>query len=438
MRILLLLVLLVLPAFFAAVEVALLRLRTSRVRVLDEQGVPGADAVHRLQRRMRRALLMSQLGTVLSLLALGWAGSGVARDWLQTHASADGLWWDLAWFLLLVLLTTLVAGVLPRAWVLSSPERAALTLAPLLEAVMRVLRPLLSVLGGVASLLLQLLGLPARWDSLGSPLTAGELETLIESGGVTGLRPDERNILEGVFALRDTQVREVMVPRSGMVTLPVDVRFAELMEAVHSTRHARFPVIGQSLDDVRGVLALRLLAEPIARGLLDESSPLEPYLIPAERVLETSTLAELLALIRNGHPLLLVVDEHGGTEGLVTAADLTGEIVGEEPEPDSEIPDLEALPQTPGSWLVAGDLEIFELNRQLGLELPEAAEHHTLAGFLLERLQHIPSEGEALRHLGLQFEIVAMDGPRIRRVLLITPEETSAVPEDHNPEISDV
>ena len=438
MRILLLLVLLVLPAFFAAVEVALLRLRTSRVRVLDEQGVPGADAVHRLQRRMRRALLMSQLGTILSLLALGWAGSGVARDWLQTHASADGLWWDLAWFLLLVLLTTLVAGVLPRAWVLSSPERAALTLAPVLEAVMRVLRPLLSVLGGVASLLLQLLGLPARWDSLGSPLTAGELEILIESGGVTGLRPDERNILEGVFALRDTQVREVMVPRSGMVTLPVDVRFAELMEAVHSTRHARFPVIGQSLDDVRGVLDLRLLAEPIARGLLDESSPLEPYLIPAERVLETSTLAELLALIRNGHPLLLVVDEHGGTEGLVTAADLTGEIVGEEPEPDSEIPDLEALPQTPGSWLVAGDLEIFELNRQLGLELPEAAEHHTLAGFLLERLQHIPSEGEALRHLGLQFEIVAMDGPRIRRVLLITPEETSAVPEDHNPEISDV
>ena len=438
MRILLLLVLLVLPAFFAAVEVALLRLRTSRVRVLDEQGVPGADAVHRLQRRMRRALLMSQLGTVLSLLALGWAGSGMARDWLQTHASADGLWWDLAWFLLLVLLTTLVAGVLPRAWVLSSPERAALTLAPVLEAVMRVLRPLLSVLGGVASVLLKLLGLPARWDSLGSPLTAGELETLIESGGVTGLRPDERNILEGVFALRDTQVREVMVPRSGMVTLPVDVRFAELMEAVHSTRHARFPVIGQSLDDVRGVLDLRLLAEPIARGLLDESSPLEPYLIPAERVLETSTLAELLALIRNGHPLLLVVDEHGGTEGLVTAADLTGEIVGEEPEPDSEIPDLEALPQTPGSWLVAGDLEIFELNRQLGLELPEAADHHTLAGFLLDRLQHIPSEGEALRHLGLQFEIVAMDGPRIRRVLLITPEETSAVPEDHNPEISDV
>ena len=438
MRVLLLLVLLALPAFFAAVEVSLLRLRTSRVRVLAEQGVPGAEAVHRLQRRMRRALLMTQLGTTLSLLALGWAGGGLARDWWQVHGVETGRWWSLGWFVVLVVVATLVAGLLPRAWVLSQPERAALVLAPVLESVMRVLRPLLSPLGGCASVVLRLLGFPARWDSLGSPLTAGELETLIESGGVTGLRPDERNILEGVFALRDTQVREVMVPRSGMVTLPVDVRFAELMEAVHSTRHARFPVIGQSLDDVRGVLDLRLLAEPIARGLLEENSPLEPYLLPAERVLETSTLAELLALIRNGHPLLLVVDEHGGTEGLVTAADLTGEIVGEEPEQNSEIPDLQSLPNNPGSWFVAGDLEIFELNRQLGLDLPEAMDHHTLAGFLLERLQHIPAEGEALRHNGLQFEIVAMDGPRIRRVLLVCPEEHPGVPEDHNPATSDV
>ena len=437
MRILLLLVLLTLPAFFAAVEVSLLRLRTSRVRVLNEQGVPGAAAVQRLQRRMRRALLMCQLGTSLSLLALGWTGSGLARDWWQASGSAATRWWDLGWFLLLVWLSTLVAGLLPRAWVLNHPERAALSLAPVLEAVLRVLRPLLSLLDAVASLLLQIGGVSSRWDSLGSPITAGELETLIESGGVTGLRPDERNILEGVFALRDTQVREVMVPRSGMVTLPLDVRFAELMEAVHSTRHARFPVIAQSLDDVRGVLDLRLLAEPIARGMLEETSPLEPYLLPVESVLETSTLAELLALIRGGHPLLLVVDEHGGTEGLVTAADLTGEIVGEEPEPDSAIPDLQPLANTPGSWLVAGDLEIFELNRQLGLELPEATDHHTLAGFLLERLQHIPSEGEALRHNGLQFEILAMDGPRIGRVLLVCPEEPQAMPEDHNPETSD-
>lgn len=138
-------------------------------------------------------------------------------------------------------------------------------------------------------------------------------------------------------------------------------------------------------------------------------------------VLETSTLAELLPMIRSGQPLLLVVDEHGGTEGLVTAADLTGEIVGDEDPGETDEPDLLQEKDCPGAWQVAGDLEIFELNRQLDLDLPEADDHHTLAGFLLERLQHIPSAGEALHFNGLQFEITAMAGPRIERVRLVLP-----------------
>ena len=424
MRNLLLIALLVLPAFFAAAEVSLLRLRPSRVHELRDEGLPGAPAVERLQRRLRTALLMTQFGTTLSLVALGWIAKGFGQRWWPIETPA-GRWWDLAWFFVLVIFATLLSGLLPRALVLSRPEPAALQLAPVLETTMQVLRPLLSVLDAIASLLLRLVGLKTRWDALVPALTAGELETLVESGGVTGLRPDERNILEGVFALRDMQVREVMVPRSGMVTLPVEVRFAELMEAVHHTRHARFPVIGQSLDDVRGVLDLRRLAEPIARGELQKDSALEPYLSPAELVLETSNLAELLAIIRSGHPLLLVVDEHGGTEGLVTAADLTGEIVGDEPETESAEPDLQAIEGEEGAWLVAGDLEIFELNRQLDLELPEASDHHTLAGFLLERLQHIPAAGEALRHNGLQFEIITMRGPRIVQVRLVIPGVTN-------------
>jgi CBS domain containing-hemolysin-like protein len=132
----------------------------------------------------------------------------------------------------------------------------------------------LSLVERLASLLLHLLGLPRNWDELVPVLSAGELETLIESGNVTGLMPDERSILEGVFSLRDTLVREVMVPRSGMVTLPVDVCFAGMMDAVHASQHARFPVIGTSLDDVRGLLDLRRLAEPIARGeLRPEAAP---------------------------------------------------------------------------------------------------------------------------------------------------------------------
>ena len=421
MRLLLLAFLLVLPAFFAAAEVALLRLRPSRVEVLVEERQSGAVALQRLQRRLRRALTLSQLGNCLALIALGWAGRGLGFQ-LWPAGTSGAAWLDVVLFLALVVLATLVAGLLPKAWVLSRPEPAALSLSPMLEVVMRCLAPLLNLLEAVAGLMLRVVGLRPQWDELVPALSAGELETLIDAGRVTGLFPDERNILEGVFALRDTQVREVMIPRSGMVTLPVDVRFAEMMEAVHSTRHARFPVTGLSLDDVRGVLDLRGMAEPIARGELTADSPLEPYLQPAVRVLETSTLAELLPMIRSGHPLLLVVDEHGGTEGLVTAADLTGEIVGDELQDSDDEPELRPEEERPGSWLAAGELEIFELNRQLELDLPEADDHHTLAGFLLERLQHIPSPGEALRFNGLQFEIMAMAGPRIERVRVVLPE----------------
>ncbi|MBW0173554.1 MAG: hemolysin family protein [Vulcanococcus sp.] len=408
--------LLLLLAFFAASEFALIRLRPTRVQLLEADGERGATAVARLQRRLRRALVTTQLGMTLALLALGWTGRGLAERWGSGPA---GAWLGQAWldgllFLLLVVLATLLGGLVPKAWVLHRPEASALRLAPVLEAVMRSLGPLLVVLERLGNGLLRLLGLPRNWDELVPALSAGELETLIESNSVIGLMPDERDMLEGLFSLRDTQVREVMVPRSGMVTLPLEVRFAELMEAVHSTHHARFPVIGSSLDDVRGLLDLRRLAEPIAKGLLRSDSPLAPYVTPVTKVQETTPLAELLPVIRSGEPLLVVVDEHGGTEGLVTISDLTSEIVGDEEDPENPEDDLKQLQEH--SWLVAGDLEIYELNRELGLQLPESDEHHTLAGFLLERLQHIPAPGESLRWKGHQFLIMAMDGPRIERV----------------------
>ena len=408
--------LLLLLAFFAASEFALIRLRPTRVQLLEADGERGATAVARLQRRLRRALLATQLGMALALLALGWTGRGLAE---RLGAGSIGAWLGQPWldalvFLALVVLATLLGGLVPKAWVLHRPEASALRLAPVLEAVIRSLGPLLALLERLSSVLLRVLRLPRNWDELVPALSAGELETLIESNSVVGLMPDERDMLEGLFSLRDTQVREVMVPRSGMVTLPLEVRFAELMEAVHSTHHARFPVIGSSLDDVRGLLDLRRLAEPIARGLLRSDSPLAPYVTPVTTVQETTPLAELLPVIRSGEPLLVVVDEHGGTEGLVTISDLTSEIVGDEEDPENPEDDLQQLQEH--SWLVAGDLEIYELNRELGLQLPESDEHHTLAGFLLERLQHIPAPGESLRWKGHQFLIMAMDGPRIERV----------------------
>lgn len=418
MRYVALATLLALMAFFAAGEFALIRLRPSRVQQLRDDAIPGAQAVSRLQQRLRRVLVATQLGAVLALLAVGWTGRGLAGQIGASLANHPGqAWIDALVFLALVLLATFIGGLLPKAWVLHRPEASALQLAPLLESLTRALAPLLLLIERITAVLLQLLGLPRNWDELVPVLSAGELETLIESGGVTGLMPDERSILEGVFSLRDTLVREVMVPRAGMVTLDLDVRFAEMMEAVHSSQHARFPVIGSSLDDVRGLLDLRRLAEPIAKGELRPETPLAPYMLPVAQVQESTSLADLLPLIRSGQPLLVVVDEHGGTEGLVTVADLTSEIVGEDENSLEAAEDLHPLVE--GGWSVAGDLEIFELNRQLGLQLPEAEDHHTLAGFLLERFQHIPAPGESLRWKGSRYSVLSMDGPRIERVQIL-------------------
>jgi CBS domain containing-hemolysin-like protein len=419
MRYLALATLLALMAFFAAAEFAVIRLRPSRVQQLQDNGIPGARAVGRLQQRLRGVLVATQLGAVLALLAVGWTGRGLAEQLAASLAGREPqAWLDGAVFLVLVLLATVVGGLLPKAWVLHRPEASALQLAPLLESLTSTLAPLLLLVERITAVLLRLLGLPRNWDDLVPVLSAGELETLIESGGVTGLMPDERSILEGVFSLRDTLVREVMVPRSGMVTLDLDVHFAAMMEAVHASQHARFPVIGSSLDDVRGMLDLRRLAEPIARGERRPETPLEPYMVPVAQVQESTSLADLLPLIRSGQPLLVVVDEHGGTEGLVTVADLTSEIVGDDEDPLEAAQDLQAMVE--GGWSAAGDLEIFELNRQLGLQLPEAEGHHTLAGFLLERFQHIPSPGETLRWKGKSFTVLSMDGPRIERVQILT------------------
>ena len=423
MQFLLLGILIALTAFFAAGELAVLRLRPSRVERLIEEKQPGANSVNRLQRKLRMLLMVTQLGITFSLVGMGWSINDLSRAWWPPEAQSK-LIWEMVLFISCVTLLTLLGGLIPKALVLSRTEKAALSLSPLLELIMRGIAPILFLLEKISSSLFKVVGLNTRWDSLVSALSAGELETLIEKGGVTGLRPDEKNILEGVFALRDTQVREIMVPRSGMVTLPSNVSFSQLMKEVHLSRHARFLVTDKSLDDVLGVLDLRQLADPISKGTMQLDTCLREYVQSVPKVLETCTLDKILPLIKSGNPFLLVVDEHGGTEGLITSADLTGEIVGDEID-SAKDPFLKQITIIPEKWLSAGDLEIIEINRQLVIDLPESNDYHTLAGFLLEKFQQVPAKGDSLLDNGIHFEIISMKGPRIETVKILLPSKAS-------------
>ena len=421
MKITLLLLLLIFPAFFAASELSFLLIRPSKVLRLIEEKRKGAFSILKIQKRFRSSLIASQFGVTISLIAVGWLSKGLANEFWNLNKFSNRIY-DLLLFLFIVLVVTLISGLIPKALVINNPESAALRLTTIFDAVRKGMQPIVSVIEFFASACLRLFNLNNKWDSLNSVLSAGELETLIETDNVTGLKPDEKNILEGVFALKDTQVKEVMIPRSEMVTLPKNITFAELMKQVDKTRHARFFVIGESLDDVLGVLDLRYLAKPISKSEMGANTLLEPFLLPVTKVIETCSLAEILPIVRDYNPFLLVVDEHGGTEGLITAADLTGEIVGEEMLNSRVYSDMKMLDNFSQKWSIAGKAEIIEINKKLGCFLPEGADYHTLAGFLLEKFQMVPKIGDSLDFKNIKFEIISMSGPKIDRVKIFLPK----------------
>ena len=421
MKITLLLLLLIFPAFFAASELSFLLIRPSKVLRLIEEKRKGAFSILKIQKRFRSSLIASQFGVTISLIAVGWISKGLANEFWNLNKLSNRIY-DLLLFLFIVLIVTLISGLIPKALVINNPESAALRLTTIFDAVRKGMQPIVSVIEFFASACLRLFNLNNKWDSLNSVLSAGELETLIETDNVTGLKPDEKNILEGVFALKDTQVKEVMIPRSEMVTLPKNITFAELMKEVDKTRHARFFVIGESLDDVLGVLDLRYLAKPISKSEMEANTLLEPFLLPVTKVIETCSLAEILPIVRDYNPFLLVVDEHGGTEGLITAADLTGEIVGEEMLNSRVYSDMKMLDNFSKKWSIAGKAEIIEINKKLGCFLPEGADYHTLAGFLLEKFQMVPKIGDNLDFKNIKFEIISMSGPKIDRVKIFLPK----------------
>jgi len=413
-------------AFCLAGELALLRLRPTQVQELVTINPSAAATVERLQRHLPRVLILTQCGSCFALLALGWLARGLLPE--QQH---HGL--GMVVILSLTMVVAFGASLLPKAMVLHQPARAALSLSPRLQMALTILDYPLQVLERCSLSLLAMFRLPRNWHNLAPPLSAGELETLIETDNVTGLQPHERLILEGAFSLRYTLVREVMIPRSQMVTLPADVTFRQLTAAVQETRHARFPVIGHSLDDVKGLLDLRSLAGPLGQGHIQGDTPMEPYLSSLKRIPETASLAELMVVIGDETPMLLVVDRHGGTEGLVTIADLTGEIVGEEEDSPAGHP-VAVQPLAPGHWRLAADLEIDEINRQLHLSLPQSERHHTLAGFLLDQFQHIPTVGESLSWKELRFVVQHLKGPRITHVeLRMLPKSTGHTTTSHGP-----
>jgi len=428
LRVLSVLVLIIINAFFVTAEFSIVSVRRSRIDQLVAEGDAQAKTVQKLQGTIERLLSTTQLGITLSSVALGWIGENtvavLVESLLQSWSFSERVRPTLAHsaaipiaFLLLAYLQIVLGELCPKSVALIYPERLARLLAPPSLAIGRLFNPFIWALNQSTRWLLRLGGIQYTGQGWYNQVTPEELQLIIAtSTESSGLEAEERELLSNVFEFGEVVAEEVMVPRTSIESVPVTATFQTLLNEVAASGHDCYPVIGESLDDIRGLIYFSELAKPLAEGTLTPETPIQPWIESAKFVPERILLGELLPLMQRSHTrMMVVVDEFGGTAGIITLEDLVAEIIGRTYEPTSnEPPAIQILNEH--SFVVQAQTDLEEVNEVLHLDLPLTDEYQTLAGFVLYQLQKIPDEGEVFYYANLEFTIVSTEGPRLNQI----------------------
>ena len=435
LRLLAVLLLIAINGFFVTAEFSIVSVRRSRINQLVGAGDVQAKTVQDLQRSIDRLLSTTQLGITLSSLALGWIGEStmavLMADWLAQLPIPAALRQTLAHsfavpvaFLLIAYLQIVLGELCPKSVALLYSEQLARFLGPPSLAIARFFNPFIWVLNQSTRWLLKLVGIQYTGQGWYNQVTPEELQLIIAtSSESTGLEAEERELLNNVFEFGEVLAEEAMVPRTSIAAISCDATFQAVLEEVAASRHSYYPVMGESLDDIRGILSFKELAEPMAQGLLTPETKIEPWIHPARFVPEYMLLSELLTMMqRSRQMMVMVVDEFGGTSGLVTLTDLVAEIIGETPESESS-EDLTVQILEDQTFLVQAQMDLEEVNELLNLSLPLTDDYQTLGGFLIDQMQKIPTEGEVLLYKGLELSVVSAEGPRLDQIRIRRLEE---------------
>jgi CBS domain containing-hemolysin-like protein len=296
-------------------------------------------------------------------------------------------------------------------------EQLARFLGPFVRAIVRFFKPFIWILNQSTRCLLRLFGIEYTGQSWRPPVTPEELQLIISTEHEsTGLQAEERELLKNVFEFGDVTAQAVMVPRTNIVVLPNDATLQTFLEQMAATGHSCFPIVGESLDDIRGIVYFQDLAKPLATGKLILEAQIQAWMRSIRFVPENTPLNELLPMMQQEKlGMVVVVDEFGGTVGLVTIEDVIAQIIGDigaTETTDELLIDL-VDEQT---FLVQAQINLEDLNEVLRLNLPLRKEYQTLAGFLLYQLQKVPSLGETLRYQNLEFTVMSIKGPRLHQI----------------------
>ncbi|WP_333270008.1 hemolysin family protein [Microcoleus sp. D3_18_C2] len=423
-RLLSVLLLIAINAFFVAAEFSMVTVRRSRINQLVDAGDVAALTVQSLQQSIERLLSTMQLGITLSSLALGWIGESTIAVLVRMSigylplpiyiksAIAHSFSISIVTFLLLAYLQIVLGELFPKSVALLYSEQLARSLGPPSLLIARLFKPFVSFLNQSTRSLLRFAGI--EYDLRHRPVTPEELQLIIAtSSESSGLEAEKRELLNNVFEFGEVWVEEVMVPRPSIVALPKTATFQNLLDEMAISNHSRYPVTGDSLDDIIGIIGFKQLAKPLAEGLLSPDTPILNWMGSVRFVPEMMLLGELLPLMQSSsEEIAIVVDEFGGISGLVTLRDLIAEIIGRSYEsPDSKEIALQVLDDR--TYLVQAQLNLDDVNQILNLDLPVTDEYQTIGGFLSYQLQRMPAVGEVWRGDNVELTVVSVCGPRL-------------------------
>lgn len=410
------LALILIEALFVAAEIALVSLREGQVRALAESGKRGAT-VARLVREPNRFLATVQIGvTLTALLSSAYGATTLSEDAKRALVSA-GMTEGLAGFAGLVGVTmiisfvTLVIGELaPKRLALQRAEATAKTVAPFLQGMSRICRPIIWLLSLCTDGVVRLFG--------GDPsagreqVSEEELRHLVAS--TDSLTHDERRLIDDVFGAGDTQLREVLVPRTEVVFLESSLSVAEAAEQIGNYPHSRYPVIDRSADNVTGFVHVR---DVFAADANTRAETVGQLARPVVYLPETKpVLAALSEMRRASFHLAIVVDEYGGTAGIVTLEDLVEEVIGDIRD-EYDVARASVVRLRSGDLELDGLINLDDFEEETGLELPDGP-YETLAGFIVSQLGRVPEKGDVVELGDIRLAVHAMDARRISRVRL--------------------
>ena len=429
-RILLVVLLIATNGFFAAAEVALLSVRNSRLRQMAEEKVAGAQAALNLLANPGRLLSVTQVGITLTSLGLGWAGEETLYRLLValfhpvetpvTVRFLHGLSFVLS-FLIISYLHVVLGEVVPKNIAIDRAARLAAVVAPALLMFGRLSAPFVYVIERSAALMSRAAGVGGQHRSGGH--SAEELKLIVTSSRGIGYLPEEQeDMIHRVLDLNSLAVREVMVPRKNMISVPIDATLDQVLRRMIDEGHSRMPVYEGTPERIIGILHYKDLL-PVwdeRRRAIRAARPGPPfhvrrllrkhYVVP-----ETKPLSQMLEDFKQGRShIAMVVDELGTIVGMLTVEDVLEQIVGrieDEHDEKSERP----APETSEVEL-DGATRIRDLETEFGIQIPAGAGFETLAGFLLYRLGSIPHPGDSVEHDGRRYTVAQMDRNRIAQV----------------------